>query len=139
MMELNSIFFEFEDNKLIITSLGDNPYESILASMSNYIGNKRYAVSYNSFLKQCNSKKELFDKVDFFNSIENRTNPLTKFDSENYIIYKVNKDDKELLKIFNTDKNIKEHIIRAENYMILIPKSYLNEFLKRLKTYGYIV
>lgn len=138
-MELNSIFFEFEDNKLIITSLGDNPYESILASMSNYIGNKRYAVSYNSFLKQCNSKKELFDKVDFFNSIENRTNPLTKFDSENYIIYKVNKDDKELLKIFNTDKNIKEHIIRAENYMILIPKSYLNEFLKRLKTYGYIV
>ena len=152
----NIKYFELEEDKLIISStVEDNPYTSILESMSTYIGNKRYSISYDSFLKQCNTINDVKDRIDFFkkyitneysakwneffSTLEKRSQPLIPIESTKYVIYKVNFLDKELIKILNTDPYISKNTLKTENQMILIPKTYQKEVLQKLKAYGYII
>lgn len=147
--------FELDDQRLVIRSLSPgNPYESLLTDTSASIGNGRSLMTPESFLKNCKTKRDVADKVDFFHQyicaeppgvwtdffriIEQRCDPL-KAPNESYSVYMVDAADTYLISLLTTDTVLKGIVIRAEGYRILIPSSKRSTFVSRLKSFGYLL
>ena len=106
------------------------------------------------FLKNCKTKRDVADKVDFFHqyicaeppgvwtdffrTIEQRCDPL-KAPNESYSVYMVDAADTYLISLLTTDTVLKGIVIRAEGYRILIPSSKRSTFVSRLKSFGYLL
>lgn len=150
-------YFEVDEERLLIRALlidGENPYEGLLNNLAEPIGNHRYHVTPASFLKNCENlndvetKEGFFHKnvceepsdvwKDFFHKMIMRCYPLQSPDSS-YYIYKIEKNNDELLRIISTDKYIKEHTLRAEGYHLLIERKALDTVKKHLKSYGFLI
>ncbi len=150
-------YFEVDEERLLIRALfidGENPYEGLLSGLAEPIGNHRHHVTPASFLKNCESfndvdaKIEFFHKnvceepsecwKDFFHKMIMRCYPLQS-PANSYYVYKIEKNNDELLKIIATDKYIKEHTLRAEGYHLLIERKALDTVKKHLKNYGFLI
>lgn len=149
--------FELDDRRLIIRiTRENNPYESLLADIAVPIGNHRYRVSNESFLKKCQSKKDVKGKIEFFKhfiyqkkepaiwkrffeSLLKQCNPLELQDASRYILYQLDGKDEGLLRLLTTDPVLKALIIRAEGYRILVEKDNQKQLMERLKAYGYLL
>lgn len=149
--------FELDDRRLIIRVMKeDNPYEGLLADIAVPIGNHRYRVSNESFLKKCQSKKDVKGKIEFFKhfiyqkkepaiwkrffeSLLKQCNPLELQDASRYVLYQLDGKDEGLLRLLTTDPVLKTLIIRAEGYRILVEKSNQKQLMERLKAYGYLL
>lgn len=152
---MNTNLFEIDDQRLVIRSLRPgNPYESLLTDTSTSIGNGRFLMTPESFLKNCKTKRDVVYKVeffhqyicteppgvwtDFFKTIEQRCDPL-KTTKESYSVYTVDAEDTYLIILLTTDSILKGIGIRAEGYRILVPSSKRNVFVSRLKSFGYLL
>lgn len=150
-------YFEVDKERLLIRALfidGENPYEGLLSNIAEPIGNHRYHVTPAAFLKNCENltdveaKEDFFHKNvcekpsevwdDFFHKMIMRCYPLQSPDNS-YYVYKIEKNNGELLKIIATDKYIKEHTLRAEGYHLLIERKALDTVKKHLKNYGFLI
>jgi len=148
-------FFELDEKILVARALQDNnPYETFLANQSTPIGQRRYRVSQLSVLNNCKDEKDVENSIlffkqfickeppqiwqDFFRSLTDRTNALKPVSMEKYILYQIDPQKQELIRLIASDPEIKKCAYRAENYLLLVERSKLNKFISLLKKHGYI-
>ena len=149
-------WFDVDEERLIIRQLQeDNPFSKFLQEVAVPIGNHRWTFSEASFLQKCATKKDVEQKIDFlkqfvvthpsavwedfFQRLLNRCHPLTNVSNYNYMIYRLNPKDKALLHLFATDEKLRQWVIRAEGYLILVEDEDREKFLRRMKTLGYVL
>lgn len=147
--------FELNTDRLLIKVLNPNSKGNFaLGKIATPITPQLYRTDFSVFLKECNTKDDieknidLFKKyianeppqiwADFFNTMLERTNALKKVKT-NYITRSIDAKDKELQDIIMHDPNIKQYILRAEGYVVLIEQAHLNDVNNILKTYGYTI
>lgn len=153
--EEDVIYFELDKDSLIIKSLVDNnPYESILCNMAEHISKKMYKVTPESFLKDCNTKKDIENKIAlfkdyicnappanwnaFFKQMLDRCSPMIK-PKKKYLLLQLPAENKELQRIVLSDPNIRKYILKAEDYHILVEQDNYKKFCDTLKKYGYLL
>lgn len=147
--------FELNADRLLIKVLNPNSKGNFaLGKIATPITPQLYRTDFSVFLKECNTKDDieknidLFKKyianeppqiwADFFNAMLERTNALKKVKTS-YITRSIDAKDKELQDIIMHDPNIKQYILRAESYVVLIEQAHLNDVNNILKTYGYTI
>ena len=143
--------FELSTDKLIIR-VTDERYETLLSEIAVPVGNHRFHVSPESFLKNCKYKKEISHKItffkehisadlpanweDFFNRLTGRLDSIKPV-SDRYDIYRIDKEDKELQRFVSTDPVIRAHSLRAEGFLLLVAPADFKTIANRLKEAGY--
>lgn len=147
--------FELNADRLLIKVLNPNSKGSFaLGKIAAPITPQLYRTDFSVFLKECNTKDDiekninLFKKyianeppqiwADFFNAMLERTNALKKVKTS-YITRSIDAKDKELQDIIMHDPKLKQYILRAEGYVVLIEQAHLNNVNNILKTYGYTI
>ncbi|MBU0568395.1 hypothetical protein KJ693_09045 [bacterium] len=142
-----------DEKSLIINVEGrDRLKEMFLEKMADKIGEKHYRIDYNSFLKDCYSKKDVEGKVelfwdhvsakppkiwqDFLDEVLDKINPLTR--RPKMAVYKL-ASNKELISLMARDEVLKKYIAKAEGYHILIEASNVKKVKKRLEEFGYFI
>lgn len=147
--------FELNTDRLLIKVLNPNSKGSFaLEKIATPITSQLYRTDFSVFLKECNTQDDieknidLFKKyianeppqiwADFFNTMLERSNALKKVKTS-YITRSIDAKDKELQDIIMHDPNIKQYILRAEGYVVLIEQAHLNDVNNILKTYGYTI
>lgn len=147
--------FELNADRLLIKVLNPNSKGSFaLGKIATPITPQLYRTDFSVFLKECNTQDDieknidLFKKyianeppqiwADFFNTMLERTNALKKVKT-NYITRSIDAKDKELQDIIMHDPKLKQYILRAEGYVVLIEQAHLNDVNNILKTYGYTI
>lgn len=152
----NETYFELDPDRLIIRSLPDvNPYESLLNDTCIPIGNKRYRMTAETFLAHCKDRVDVQGKIDFFrkyisgdltqvwteffDSLLKRCNPLTTHSTDDYVIYSISGDNQQLIHLLANDQVLRKLVIRAENFIFLVPKGSKAKFDLRLKSLGYLL
>ena len=150
-------FYELDSTMLVIRVLSDkNPFKALLDDVATYIGANRYKVTADSFLKNCVVEENVEERIDglkgiidaeslppvwqnFFTMLRSKHSPMKRQKQNAYRVYKVNNDDKDLLHALVTDNFLKQRVVRAEGFMILIKKENVAEVMQRLKHFGYVV
>lgn len=147
--------FELNTDRLLIKVLNPNSKGSFaLEKIAAPITSQLYRTNFSVFLKECNTKDDIVKNIDlfkkyianeppqiwedFFNAMLERTNALKKVRTS-YITRSIDAKDKELQDIILHDPNIKQYILRAEGYVVLIEQAHLNDVNNILKTYGYTI
>lgn len=148
-------FFELDSERLIIRSLvNPNPYEQLLKDSSVAISKNRYETSASSFLAHCKNREDVEKNISifrqfissdlpplwkqFFDQLLQHCNPLEK-DATAYQHFRLSPDNADLIRLLTTDEKLRQLIIRAEDYRILVKNSDLNKFEERLKKHGYLL
>lgn len=154
--EDKELYFKLDENNLIACSLIDNnPYEPLLAGMSEPIGNRRYKISATSMLKTCNEQKEIVNKIeffkryicenlpplweDFFSKLVQQSEPLKELRGYNHRIFQLDPANEELMHLIATDPQIRKHARRVEGYLLLVEAYAVKEVNSRLKNFGYLL
>lgn len=147
--------FELNTDRLLIKVLNPNSKGSFaLEKIATPITSQLYRTDFSVFLKECNTKDDIKKKIDlfkkyianeppqiwadFFNAMLERSNALKKVKTS-YITRSIDAKDKELQDIIMYDPNIKQYILRAEGYVVLIEQAHLSDVNNILKTYGYTI
>ena len=147
--------FELNTDRLLIKVLNPNSKGSFaLEKIATPITSQLYRTDFSVFLKECNTKDDIVKNInlfkkyianeppqiwaDFFNAMLERSNALKKVKTS-YITRSIDAKDKELQDIIMHDPNIKQYILRAEGYVVLIEQAHLNDVNNILKTYGYTI
>ena len=148
-------FFSLDEKRLIIQSVtGNNPYESLLMDTATPIGGGKFVMSAESFLRNCSTKKDVDEKVkffedyvdnnppqvwkDFFKTIRQRCNPLLPVKGH-YILLQLNPENKPLAALVLGDPEIRPLIIMAEDYRVMVRKEDYDKLCKLLKKHGYLL
>lgn len=125
----------------------------MLSTYSEKLGNTRYRVSAQTFLKDCKNRKEIESKIALFKATINGTIPTfwERFFKElltNASAIKINKfvqtytlpaEDKELHKLVAQDSTLKQLTLKAEGFNLLVPVENLVKFRSRMKELGFII
>ncbi|MBF0476068.1 MAG: hypothetical protein HQK59_09585 [Deltaproteobacteria bacterium] len=142
-----------DETRLLISIEGkDRLKEMMLTKIAHKITDHFYKMDYTSFLKGCSSRQDVLNRVALFeeeisaepppawqrflDEIINRINPLTA--KKSMAVFQL-KPDKELLSLMVTDEILKQYIIKAENYLVVIESNNLNKVNKRLEEFGYFI
>ncbi|MCM1163632.1 MAG: hypothetical protein NC339_05220 [Muribaculaceae bacterium] len=148
-------YFELGDDRLLIRALGDtNPYEGMLSQFASSVGARRYAVSPESFLTDCSSRKDIERKIaafkqvvcasppviweEFFKRLLNNSNCF-KSCTSSYKIFDISPEAHELHELLVTNPAIRNCILRAEGYRILVPYEKISQLISLLKCAGYLL
>lgn len=147
--------FELNADRLLIKVLNPNSKGSFaLEKIATPITSQLYRTDFSVFLKECNTKDDIVKNINlfkkyianeppqiwagFFNAMLERTNALKKVRTS-YITRSIDAKDKELQDIIMHDPKLKQYILRAEGYVVLIEQAHLNDVNNILKTYGYTI
>lgn len=147
--------FELNTDRLLIKVLNPNSKGNFaLGKITTPITPQLYRTDFSVFLKECNTKDDIVKNINlfkkyianeppqiwagFFNAMLERSNALKKVRTS-YITRSIDAKDKELQDIIMHDPNIKQYILRAEGYVVLIEQAQLNDVNNILKTYGYTI
>lgn len=147
--------FELNADRLLIKVLNPNSKGSFaLGKIATPITSQLYRTDFSVFLKECNTKDDIVKNINlfkkyianeppqiwagFFNAMLERTNALKKVRTS-YITRSIDAKDKELQDIIMHDPKLKQYILRAEGYVVLIEQAHLNDVNNILKTYGYTI
>lgn len=154
--ELDHIaYFELDPDRLIIRSLMEpNPYAQLLKDTSMPISKNRFETSALSFLANCHTKADVEGKIkifrqfisnelpplweQFFETLLRHCNPL-KEDKTAYKRYTLDPNNRELVQLITTDPALRQIVIRAEGYRILVKNDDLKKFETQLKKHGYLL
>lgn len=147
--------FELNTDRLLIKVLNPNSKGNFaLEKIAAPITSQLYRTNFSVFLKECNTKDDIVKNIDlfkkyianeppqiwedFFNAMLERTNALKKVRTS-YITRSIDAKDKELQDIIMHDPKLKQYILRAEGYVVLIEQAHLSDVNNILKTYGYTI
>jgi hypothetical protein len=148
-------YFELDPQRLIIRSLQDpNPYEQLLRDTAMPISRGRFQTSALSFLTNCHSRDDVEGKINifkqfisnelpplwqqFFQSLLQHCHPLTE-DKTCYHHYTLQPDNHDLIHLITTDPVLRQIVIRAEGYRILVKYEDIRKFETQLKKHGYLL
>lgn len=145
---------DLSDDSLIILAEGDTGViDVMLTNYAEKLANNRYRVTNTSFLKDCKNRKDIENKIALFkNTIGRKLPPFwEKHFSEllsnakaikqqsQITTYLLPTDRKELHRIIAQDTILKQIVLKAENYYILIANSDVSKFKSRMKELGFVV
>ncbi|MFK5952837.1 MAG: hypothetical protein QM498_07235 [Desulfobacterium sp.] len=150
-IEKQSAEIILDETRTLLSLLGEDPVKRLaLESVGKRVTTSSYLVDYQSFLKDCSGQNEVQNKIDyfrthisknppeiwetFFQSVLARMEPL-KIVKDMYIL-KVS-PDKELIALLTTDPVLKKHVIKAENYHLIVEKRHYPTVKKRLAQFGF--
>ncbi len=141
-----------EKNLLIFLEGEDHIKRIVLEKLGEKINTNCYRINSKSFLHDCRTKEDIQKKIalftqhiskkpapnwqEFFQQIEEKINPL-KYRAD-LLVFKINPNS-ELLQLLVKDEILKECILKAEDYNILIDQKNLNKIKKRLEEFGYFI
>ncbi len=141
------------DTLMIVTEEADNAAAAILDPYTERLGPNRFRVDSTIFLKNIRSKKELEGKMAlfkqvigtelpsnwqaFFKDILQKINPFES--AGDLVVYKIPPDNKPLIQLIAQDPILKECVVKAEGFIILIPKDRFAAFKRRLQEFGYLL
>lgn len=143
-----------DDNRLIIRlSRPDKFIEMILEQMANRIAKARYKVDFSSFIKGCFTRGEIEKRISLFKDKISADWPalwhdffkraLTKAEAVKHepeaVVYRVVAAEKEIIQLLSKDTELKNHVIKAENFYLIIKKRDLSKVKARLKCSGYLL
>lgn len=148
-------YFELDPDRLIIRSLVDpNPYAKLLTDTSVAISKNRYETSALSFLASCHTKADVESKMtifrqfiaselpplweQFFKTLLQHCHPL-KEDKTGYKRYSLDPENRDLIQLVTTDPVLRQIVIRAEGFRILVKNDDLTKFETQLKKHGYLL
>lgn len=144
-----------DENALIILGAeGDSVTDTLLMNYAQKAGGNRYMVSAAHFLKDCKSAKDINTKLAkfkqtlkmskfppiweaFFANLLERAKNISQ--NTDFVVLTLNPKDKELLQLIAQEKALKELVLKAEGYHILVNKSHLSAFSNRMKELGYLL
>lgn len=142
-----------DDVLSILLTAGDMELASrAIASFARPAGSKRFQTNADMFLQDCNTAKDLKQKIDlfstlfpgdlpanwqaFFRELSQKANPLTE---EEFQVFSINPNDQKLLQLLAQDEQIREICSKAEGYRILVRIKDFKRLQKLLRAYGYLV
>ena len=148
-------YFELDPERLIIRSLVEpNPYAQLLTDTSIAISKNRFETSALSFLSSCHTKSDVESKIkifqqfissdlpplwkQFFQSLLQHCNPLQE-DRTSYKLYTLDAQNRDLVQLVTTDPSLRQLIVRAEGYRILVKQDDIKKFEIQLKKHGYLL
>lgn len=148
-------YFELDPERLIIRSLQNpNPYEQLLRDTAIPISNGRFQTSALSFLTNCRSRDDVEGKISifkqfisselppiweqFFQQLLQHCNPLQE-DKISYRHYTLQPDNRDLVQLVTTDPQLRQMVIRAEGFRILVKLEDIRKFETQLKKHGYLL
>ncbi len=148
-------YFELDPDRLIIRSLVEpNPYAQLLKDTSIPISRNRFETSALSFLANCHSKSDVESKIsifkqfiadklpplwkEFFKTLLQHCHPLQE-DSTAYRHYTIDPENRELQQLITNDPVLRQLVIRAEGYRILVKLDDIRKFENQLKKHGYLL
>ncbi|MCP4347179.1 MAG: hypothetical protein GY795_16835 [Desulfobacterales bacterium] len=74
--------------------------------------------------------------MDFLDEVSGKIEPLVPEKRMN--VYKL-KQNRELVSLFAKDAVLKEYVMKAENYHIVVDSKHVNKVKKRLEEFGYFI
>ena len=148
-------YFELDPDRLIIRSLVDpNPYAQLLKDTSVSISRNRFETSALSFLANCHKREDVESKISifrqfisselpplweqFFQQLLQHCHPL-KEDKVGCKRYLLDADNHDLITLITTDPVLRQLVIRAEGYRIMVKNEDLKKFENQLKKHGYLL
>jgi hypothetical protein len=139
------------DTLLITIEGSENSIGTLLDPYAERIGPNRYKTDGRSFLKNVQNIKELNAKINlfkqivgqelppnwifFFDDLQQKINPFIK--PEEFEIFKIPPQNKALIQLIAHDATLKKLVVKAEGYLILVAKTNMGAFKKRLQEFGY--
>ena len=148
-------YFQLDPDRLIIRSLVEpNPYAQLLKDTSISISKNRFETSALSFLANCHTKADVEGKIkifrqfisdelpplwqQFFKALLQHCHPL-KEDKTSYKRYTLDPENRDLIQLVTTDPVLRQLVIRAEGYRIMVKNDDLKKFETQLKKHGYLL
>jgi hypothetical protein len=148
-------YFELDPERLIIRSLVEpNPYAQLLTDTSIAISKNRFETSALSFLSSCHTKKDVESKIkifrqfisneipalweQFFQTLLQHCHPLSE-DHTAVKRYTLDPENRDLIQLITTDPVLRQLVIRAEGFRIMVKQEDLKKFEIQLKKHGYLL
>ncbi|MCP4347177.1 MAG: hypothetical protein GY795_16825 [Desulfobacterales bacterium] len=142
-----------DESRLIISLEGEDRLKQVcIEKFADKISSNCYRVDYNSFLKGCTSRYDIEQRtailkdmvssdlpgvwLDFLDEVSGKIEPLLPEKTMN--VYKL-KQNRELVSLFAKDEVLKEYVMKAENYHIVVDSKHVNKVKKRLEEFGYFI
>lgn len=142
-----------DENRLLASiSKPDARMEMILEQIGERIGRLRFKADYQSILKDCNSEDELVAKINrfktlvvnempgnwqkFIGDVQRKGNSLKQEDE--MVIIGIDPMDSVLVDLFTSDDELRQMVLLAEGYHILVRKRDITQFQQRLRIFGYL-
>jgi len=143
-----------DEQRLFISYTGTNqPLLTILEKVARKAGEHLFKVDYESLLGDCHTSQEVTAKLnmfkqlfsanpppiwqEFFAAIQARNVSLPAL-NVNYQIFEL-PDNKELVRLVANDPFLKKHIIKAEMYHVIIPRTSISKVKNYLKKFGFLI
>ncbi len=140
-----------DENHLLIYLDGNDPIKSaVLKQFGKSVGGHTYTVSYSTFLSACKIQKDINKKIstfkkivgkdipqiwqDFFKGIQEKITPLERQDD--LVVYQV-KQHPELIALISQDEILRQYVLKAENYHIIVHRDNLHKVRSRLEAFGF--
>jgi hypothetical protein len=141
------------DTLLIAGAEDDAGVAGVLEPYAESMGGNRFRTDAQIFLKNIRSKKELESKIILFKQLVGAALPpnweaffqdiIHKIDpfelAPDMTLLKIPPDNKELIRLMAQDPVVKTLIIKAEGYLVLVPKGNFAPLKRRLQEFGYLV
>jgi len=140
-----------DETRTLLSLLGEDPVKRLaLESVGKRATTSSYLVDYQSFLKDCSDQHDVQNKIDYFRTHISKNPPeiwedfflsvLARMEPfkivQDMYILKV-KPDKELITLLTTDPVLKKHVIKAENYHLIVEEKQYPTVKKRLAQFGF--
>ncbi|MDE6495643.1 MAG: hypothetical protein K2L30_05345 [Duncaniella sp.] len=147
--------FQLDDTTLTIYSEPGNNLDTLMNQFAEQIGPRRFALTTQSFLRNCNVPEDVTAKIDefkrllpreipplwnaFFDMLKKKSRSVKREPVSGYYLFRIPSDDKELQRLLSTASEIRQYVIKAENYMILVKTEDYSRLKQLLKRHGYIL
>ncbi|PSR55549.1 hypothetical protein AHMF7605_19580 [Adhaeribacter arboris] len=143
-----------DEQHLFISYTGTNqPLLTILDKVARKAGEHLFKVDYETLLGDCNTSLDVTAKLnmfkqllsanppplwqDFFATVQERNVALPALNA-NYQLFEL-PNNKELIRLVASDAFLKKHIIKAEMYHVIIPRTSISKVKNYLKKFGYLI
>ncbi|MDR1832985.1 MAG: hypothetical protein LBQ97_09735 [Fusobacteriaceae bacterium] len=142
-----------DDDRLYISVIGDTPVASMfLEKIAQKISPGKFKLTAEQFMKGVASRGQLEEKIkDFREKVSGDLSPVwTAFFEDlrakagalsienDYVVIKL-KNDRAVIDIIMKEKRLKDLVLRAEEYNMLVKKNRLPEVLDIFREYGYYI
>ncbi|MBI5591796.1 MAG: hypothetical protein HY881_15095 [Deltaproteobacteria bacterium] len=151
--EMESANLVLDDKRLLINLDGKDRLKAmVLGQLADKISENCYKVTCGSFLKACDTQKDIEGKIglfrkqvsanppriweDFLTGILNKIDPLIP--DPTLLVFRL-KEHPELIELMARDEVLQKSILKAEGYHVLIPAQNLYKVKKRLEAFGYFI
>ena len=147
------VLSESNTNIIIEEEMSPESTEVTLRTFAQKISSKRYNTDFQLFLQNCGSRQMLEYRIrelsamvnhiipplwkDFFAELKGKINPLKLV--EDFQVYQISPNNAYLIQLISKDEELRKCVFRAEGFYLLIFKSQLALFQKRLKEFGYLM